>query len=213
VSRESVLARGRFAAELGMVDTCTIVRVGVRTTDPVTGDVTNPSTTIYTGKCRVQQHQASADAKDIGEDQVFLLRVEVQVPMSVAGLEVGDQIAMTASLSDAGPAGPGIPDPRPGAQGRGDRAPCAVRGEDGVLTMPSQSLRFDTAEVAELADLLVRAAGVAPAEARKVVAKGAAEHQDRTLAAPRSSSLGARAGASAAAITYDSHETPSGGWA
>lgn len=97
MSRESVLARGRTAAELGMRDTCTVGREG----DPVTdadGDVTRTSTTLYTGKCRVQQHQATADRQDIGEDNLLLLRIEVQLPMSVTGLEVGDEITVTASV-------------------------------------------------------------------------------------------------------------------
>jgi hypothetical protein len=55
---------------------------------------------VYTGKCRVQQHQATADEKDIGEDNLLLLRVEVQLPMSVTDLEVGDVITMTASAND-----------------------------------------------------------------------------------------------------------------
>lgn len=76
--------------------------------------------------------------------------------------------------------------------------------------MPSQRLKFDTAEVAEVADMLVHAAGVAPAEARKVVAKGALNIKNdarRRLAGhPHLRRL-------PAAITYDSHETPTGGWA
>jgi hypothetical protein len=99
MSRASVLVRGRAAAEAGMVDACTVAREG----DPVTdanGDVTRPATTLYTGPCRVQQHQASADVKDIGEDNLLLLRVEVQLPMSVTGLDVGDVITMTASAYD-----------------------------------------------------------------------------------------------------------------
>jgi hypothetical protein len=99
MSRESALARGRVAAELGMADACVITRAGDRTTD-ANGDVTTPTTTLYTGACRVQQHQASADEKNIGEDNLLLLRVEVQLPMTVTGLEVGDVITMTASAYD-----------------------------------------------------------------------------------------------------------------
>lgn len=98
MSRESVLARAQAIAETGMRDTCTIVRVGARTTDPVTGDVTTPSTSLYSGKCRVQQHQASADGKDIGEDSLLLLSLEVQLPMSVTGLQAGDEITMVTSV-------------------------------------------------------------------------------------------------------------------
>jgi hypothetical protein len=99
MSRAGVLARGRAAAEAGMADACTVTRAGMPVTD-ANGDVTSTPTTVYTGKCRVQQHQATADEKDIGEDNLLLLRVEVQLPMSVTGLEVGDVITMTASAND-----------------------------------------------------------------------------------------------------------------
>lgn len=76
--------------------------------------------------------------------------------------------------------------------------------------MPSQRLRFDTAEVAEVADLLVHAAGVAPVEARKVVAKGALNIKTD---ARRRVSGHRHLPRYPAAITYDSHQTPTGGWA
>jgi hypothetical protein len=102
MSRASALARGQFAAELGMADACTIRRAsGGGTTDPITGFPSQTYTALYAGKCRVQQHQASADRKDIGEDNVLLLSVEVQLPMSVTGLEVGDEITITAAANDA----------------------------------------------------------------------------------------------------------------
>lgn len=76
--------------------------------------------------------------------------------------------------------------------------------------MPSQSLKFDTSEVAAVADVLVRAADVAPAEARKVVAKGAlnikTDARRRISGHPHLRAL-------PAAITYDSHVTATGGWA
>lgn len=97
MSRADVLARAQQAAEAGMVDTCVIRRSGGRTTDPVTGDVTELYSGFYTGKCRVQQAQAQAQREDIGEDHLLLLRLEVQLPMSVTGLEVGDEITITAS--------------------------------------------------------------------------------------------------------------------
>lgn len=98
MSRASVLANAQRAAEAGMADACTIQRASGGTTDPDTGYGTPAETTLYSGKCRVQQHQATADSKDIGEDQQLLLRVEVQLPMSVTGLEVGDEITITTSL-------------------------------------------------------------------------------------------------------------------
>lgn len=101
MSRATALARGRIFDGLGMADTCTITRVTGRTTDPDTGEVTDTTSTLYSGKCRVQQHQATADRKDVGEDYLLLLRIEVQLPMSVTGLAVGDLITVTASAQDA----------------------------------------------------------------------------------------------------------------
>lgn len=101
MSRASALARGRIAAEAGMVDACTITRIGTRVTDTTTGEVTEPTTTLYTGKCRVQQAQAVATEETVGEDHLLLLRIEVQLPMSVTGLRVGDLITITASAHDA----------------------------------------------------------------------------------------------------------------
>jgi hypothetical protein len=102
VSRASALARGQVAAQLGMVDACTIRRASDGgTTNPDTGHPTQAYTQLYAGKCRVQQHQATADRQDVGQDSLLLLRLEVQLPMTVTGLEVGDDITMTAAARDA----------------------------------------------------------------------------------------------------------------
>jgi hypothetical protein len=100
MSAASALARGRAAVEALMVDACTITRVGERDTDTTTGEVTEPVSTLYTGQCRVQQAQAQATEETVGEDHLLLLRLEVQLPMSVTGLEVGDLITITASGHD-----------------------------------------------------------------------------------------------------------------
>jgi hypothetical protein len=100
MSRSSVLARGRAAAEAGMVDMCTITRATGRSTNTTTGAVTDTTSTLYTGKCRVQQHQATATGEDVAEDRLLLLRVEVQLPMSVTGLAAGDVVTVTASVHD-----------------------------------------------------------------------------------------------------------------
>ena len=71
-------------------------------------------------------------------------------------------------------------------------------------------LKFDTSEVREFAAVLDRAAGVAPVEARKVVARGALnvkrDAQHRVSGSQHFPKL-------ARAFSYDSHETPAGGWA
>lgn len=83
-----------------MVDACTITRIGERVTDTTTGEVTEPTSTLYTGKCRVQQSATQAQREDAGEDHLLLLRFEVQLPMSVTDLEVGDLVTVTASAHD-----------------------------------------------------------------------------------------------------------------
>lgn len=97
MSRDSVLAAGRRAAEAGMVDACTIRRVTGKTTNSVTGVVTKTHATLYTGKCRVQQQRALAEQRDVAEDRVLLLRLEVQLPVSATGLRTSDEITITAS--------------------------------------------------------------------------------------------------------------------
>lgn len=76
--------------------------------------------------------------------------------------------------------------------------------------MASRSLKFNTAEVEAVADVLVHAADVAPAEARKVVARGALNIKNdarrRISGHPTLRRL-------PAAITYDTHETATGSWA
>jgi len=102
MSRASALARGRMAAEAGMVDACTIRRRAGGTTDPVTGYPTQPYTTLYAGKCRIQQAVAVARPHQVGEDQVLVVRFDLQLPVAgTTGLQVSDEVTVTASLNDA----------------------------------------------------------------------------------------------------------------
>ena len=100
MSRASVLARGRAAAEAGMVDACIIRRITGQVTDPDTGEVTNTYTTIYEGKCRLQQQGQQARPEQAGEAYLLMLRRELQLPMSVTGLRTEDEVTMTASAHD-----------------------------------------------------------------------------------------------------------------
>lgn len=100
MSRESVLARGRAAAELGFVDTCTIRRRTGTTVDDNTGVESATYEDLYAGMCRVQQRAAQSQEQSPGEDYQLLLRVEVQLPISVEGLRVGDEITVTAAAHD-----------------------------------------------------------------------------------------------------------------
>lgn len=102
MSRASVLARGQAKAEAGMADACTIRRENTSdTTDPVTGVGTTTYATLYTGKCRVQQQAVIARPHDVGEDKVWLVRFDLQLPVATsAGLQVGDQVTITAAVND-----------------------------------------------------------------------------------------------------------------
>lgn len=99
MSRARLLARGQAAAEAGMVDACTIRRVTAVATDPDTGADTptylNPDP--YVGKCRLQQGIAQAAEQDVGEDFTLQLRLVLQVPVAVTGIEINDEVTITAS--------------------------------------------------------------------------------------------------------------------
>ncbi|MEU1240046.1 DUF6093 family protein [Micromonospora parva] len=97
---DAVLARGRAAAEALMVDQCVVRRDNGTTYDPETGYPTPNTTEVYAGKCRIQQQTASAGQRDVGEATVLLLRLEVQLPMSVVGVRVDDVVEVTASVHD-----------------------------------------------------------------------------------------------------------------
>jgi hypothetical protein len=100
MSRASALARGQAAAELGMVDACTIRRGGAPVLDDFSGTSTPGWTALYAGKCRVQQGIAQADEQETGEDYQLRLRLVIQLPLTVVGLKVSDEITITAAGHD-----------------------------------------------------------------------------------------------------------------
>lgn len=101
MTRESILARGRAAAEVGMVDTCTIKRPTGKATDPDTGDVVTVYTTLYSGqKCRVQTRGQWGERRDVGQDSVVMQTIEIQLPITVVDLQVGDVLTITAATHD-----------------------------------------------------------------------------------------------------------------
>lgn len=100
--RGPLLAQGRKAAESGMVDTCSIKRVSAEVTDPYSGETEQTVSTIYTGKCRFQQSGGGAQAQqaDVGEAYLLIQRAEIQLPVAVVGLQVGDVVTCTAAGRD-----------------------------------------------------------------------------------------------------------------
>lgn len=101
MSLTQVLASGRAAAEALMVDTCTVTRVTGQALDEDTGAYVDTTSTIYSGKCRVQVRNAATAALPLaGEREVVAFMLELQIPMSAAALAVGDKVTITASTHD-----------------------------------------------------------------------------------------------------------------
>lgn len=91
-----------------MVDTCRIERQQVGsngeplfTTDPDTGESVPVLDEVYEGKCRLQSQGDWGDDRDIGEAGVVLIRVILQLPLSVVP-EINDVVTITASSTDPG---------------------------------------------------------------------------------------------------------------
>lgn len=103
MTRGTALVGGRKRAEAGMTDTCTIRRRNSSaTTNPVTGYPTTTYTTLYTGKCRMQQQAVISRAHDVGENTVWVVRFDLQLPVvGTEGLAVEDEVLLTAAVNDA----------------------------------------------------------------------------------------------------------------
>lgn len=100
VAVAALLARGRRVAEALMVDECLIRRRTGETTDPHSGVITPTYATVYSGRCRVQQSTGTAQEEEAGEANILLVRFEVQIPMSVVGVQADDEVVITASAHD-----------------------------------------------------------------------------------------------------------------
>jgi len=103
VTIETVTAEGRIAAEMRMLDACTITRSGgADTFNPTTGVYTTPAgSAVYTGKCEVQVSDGlNARDTEVGGQEITLTRLTVKVPMSVEDVQVDDVVTITASLLD-----------------------------------------------------------------------------------------------------------------
>ncbi|MET0416384.1 MAG: DUF6093 family protein [Actinoplanes sp.] len=96
MNRDDLVAEAQAFAEEGMVDTCTIQHVTGENTD-ADGNVTPTYSTVYTGSCRVQQQQPYAERNDAGQAYQLLLRLEIQLPMSVTGISPDDVVTIVTS--------------------------------------------------------------------------------------------------------------------
>lgn len=85
-----------------MTDACLITRVTGTTTDRETGQRTVDRTTIYSGKCRLQELTAFSREANPSPDQAVLARYRVlQLPVETSeGILMGDDVEMTVATND-----------------------------------------------------------------------------------------------------------------
>lgn len=106
MTRDAVLARGRAAAERGMIDSCVITRkTGETTTDlggiTYTYDQIYPVPPAISGKCRLQQTQAQGRSETTGEAYVIMAQRELQLPVaSSTGIQAEDIVTITSCVHD-----------------------------------------------------------------------------------------------------------------
>lgn len=101
MSAEAAVLAGRTQAESLMLDTCTITRPGAPVTDPNTGDVTNTTTEVYAGKCKVQSKDSATSTPEAGEATFTVVSRQVHIPANSADIRDGDVITITASKLNA----------------------------------------------------------------------------------------------------------------
>jgi len=91
------LARGRAMAESLMTDTCRIRKRTGETTDAA-GRVTPTYVTVYEGRCRFQARGLTGESARAGEQTVDVLRLELQVPVSVTGVRTNHEVVCLTSV-------------------------------------------------------------------------------------------------------------------
>lgn len=84
-----------------MVDTCVIRRAtgAVAAMDPDTGLRTaGATTTVYTGKCKVQTYEPAESKPESGQHVFTTQRYSVHLPHDAGPVAVGDRIEIVASV-------------------------------------------------------------------------------------------------------------------
>lgn len=103
MSAGSIANRGRAAAERLMTDTCRIYSMGSGGTfDPVTGQITDATSTVYSGKCRVKQVPGFKTGGElVGESVVPRTAPIVTIPHSVTDVRAGMRVEILTSADPA----------------------------------------------------------------------------------------------------------------
>lgn len=101
MSVSDLLAAGRAAAEVLMVDRCTVRRVTGKTTNTSTGEVTPTYAVVMTNQaCKVQARGNWGESRDVGEANLVILSIEVHFPVAITSIDTRDEITIDASVHD-----------------------------------------------------------------------------------------------------------------
>lgn len=98
MSVASHIARGRGRHALLMLDACTVTRAaGPKVYNPVTKTYTTPTTTVYTGQCRVVPWRGN-DEQAAGTE-VAVYRYRIQFPLTATTPEIKRYDVVTITTS------------------------------------------------------------------------------------------------------------------
>lgn len=95
---EALTNAAQAAAERNMIDTCTVRRRVGEVTDPFSGTVTPTYTTIYSGKCKVQQSEAQGRKEEAAQRFLIMKIRELHLPIAGSeGVRRDDEVTMTSA--------------------------------------------------------------------------------------------------------------------
>jgi hypothetical protein len=92
-----ILPELRAQAMSLMLDQCTIARPGESVTDPDTGVVTNGSTLVYSGRCKVQSKDSATSSPEAGGHSFTVVSRQVHIPAESADVRDDDVVTITAA--------------------------------------------------------------------------------------------------------------------
>ncbi len=94
-----VIAAAQAAAERNMIDACVVRRRTGEVTDPFSGTVTPTYTTVYSGKCKVQQGDAQGRTENSGQQFLIMKIRELHLPVvGSEGVRRDDEVSLTVSV-------------------------------------------------------------------------------------------------------------------
>ena len=85
----------RAQAESTLTDSCELQRKAGRTIDPTNGMATDTWTTYATVPCKLRDGAVLPSSQRAGEQDLTGLRLILAVPVSVAGVRVGDRAVLS----------------------------------------------------------------------------------------------------------------------